>query len=531
MNNILFVLLCLNFIYPMLNTLHIFQQNRYEVGRYHSWLINDLKRKKIRIIGLFVGVIVSVIIYVVVLNSNEGLTLWAQLLFVIFMILSIFINYKVYENKKKTIIKPLVFTSRVKRQIFVITLLQIITHYFIMLYLTVQLYPLIILVSVCTSWILMYLVAIITSPIEKIVKKYFVSLAKKIIKQMPCVKVGITGSFGKTSSKNVLQAILSEKYYSLMTPASFNTPMGITITIREQLKAIHEVFICEMGADHVGEIDYLSKFIKPKFGVVTSIGPQHLNTFGSLQNIIKEKMCLIENLDIDGVGIINLDNQYIRDYHINNQCKIVSYGIASSDVDYQAINIVYSPSGSKFDVVINGEIVCFETKLLGEHNIANILAAICVGLEMDITCAQLVNAVKKIDYIEHRLQVKKINGYTFIDNAFNSNPSGSKMSLEVMKMMPNKRYIITPGMIDLGKEQFYLNKEFGKHMLDRVDFVVLVGINQTKPILEGLNEVGFNPDNIVVCKTVKEAFGFIYQDATIYDTILLENDLPDAFNN
>ena len=135
-----------------------------------------------------------------------------------------------------------------------------------------------------------------------------------------------------------------------------------------------------------------------------------------------------------------------------------------------------------------------------------------------------------VNYVEHRLQLKKINGFNYIDNAFNSNPEGAKMSLEVMKMMPNHRYIITPGMIDLGHEQDAYNKAFGQQMLGCVDTVILVGKKQTQAIYEGLVEVGFDLKEVLIVDTVKEAFAYIEANASRDDMILLENDLPDAFN-
>jgi len=372
----------------------------------------------------------------------------------------------------------------------------------------------------------------INEPFETIVKNHFLKQAEHILSEHnDLIKIGITGSYGKTSTKNILNAVLSDEYYTLMTPASYNTPMGITITIREMLKPLHEVFICEMGADKVGEIDFLMNFVKPRYGIVTSIGPQHLNTFKSMDNIISEKMAMIENLPTDGIGFVNMDNEYIANYHIMNTCRIVTYGIMSVNVDYRVTQIDYSPYGSSFVITDpDGFSHKFETKLLGEHNIMNILVSVALARELKINWDQLKVLVKQIDHIEHRLELKKINGYTFIDNAFNSNPEGARMSLQVLSRMPNKRIIVTPGMIDLGERQDQENKSFGKQMLGKVDLVILVGKAQTLSITEGLKEVGFDQSKIIVVDTVRAAFDRVYQIADINDTILLENDLPDAFN-
>lgn len=522
-NSIIAFLFLLVLWVPMKHALHMFQQNRYERERYQAWLINHVKTQNK---SIWIPLVVQLVIFLLGFIVEQGI-------YQIVIVLSIMVWFilSVINELKIEYIKPLVFTERVKRQVAVLYGL-----YIILILLCIQL-PFewkSIVLFMCTYgvWGMIFVMDYLTRPIEETIKKKFLSDAKHRLEGFNhLVKIGITGSYGKTSSKNILQSILSEQFYSLMTPASFNTPMGVTRTIREHLKPIHEVFICEMGADHVGDISELCEFIHPTIGVVTSIGPQHLNTFGSIENIIQEKMQMIESLPTDGLGIINKDNEYIRNYVIKNKCRLVSYGIKESAVDYYATNIVYSPKGSTFTIVTENDEIDFETRLLGEHNIANICAAIAIARELKVEWKNVQQAVKKVQYVEHRLELKKINGYTFIDNAFNSNPVGSAMSLEVMSMMPNKRFVITPGMIDLGNQQDELNKEFGRKMKDKVDVVILVGIQQTKPIVEGLNEVGFDSKHVHVCKTVKDAFGLVYTLATPEDTILLENDLPDAFNN
>ena len=316
----------------------------------------------------------------------------------------------------------------------------------------------------------------------------------------------------------------------LITPASYNTPMGITRTLREMLKPIHEVFVCEMGADKVGDISYLMDFVKPKYGVVTSIGPQHLNTFHNIDNIIKEKMEAIEMLPKDGVGFINLDNEYIRNYKIRNSCKIVKVGIENDEADLCARDVVYTKEGSQFSLTVDGENYRLKTSLLGKHNITNILIGIAIAKQLGMEMKQIAKTVSSIRQVQHRLEVKKINGFTFNDDAFNSNPVGSKMALDVLSMMPGKRVIVTPGMIDLGEKEDQINYEFGAYMYDKADEVILVGEKQTKKILEGLAASGFDEEKIFVFKTVREAFQYIYSHLTYEDTILLENDLPDAFN-
>lgn len=517
------ILLCLLLV-PCKHILHMFQQNRYETGRLSKWLKDQGKQKKIPWLSFLFFILFVALIFVTDEKIRLLMTIWVA---VVYAALSMFLESK----KAKKYIQPLNWTWRVKRQMLTLFLLNLCWIGCFVVVLPSAYWNFIAASALFINWGLVYVMAWITTPIENAVKKHFMNIAKKILQNHRAKIIGITGSYGKTSCKNILQEVLSEQFYSLMTPASFNTPMGITITIREHLKPLHEVFICEMGADHVGDIEHLMNFVHPQVGVVTSIGPQHLQTFKSLENIIHEKMQMIEMLPTNGMGVLNKDNENIRNYQIKNTCKILWYGIEQEDVDYRAIEISYSKHGSRFTVLDRDGIKTeFETRLLGEHNIANILAAIALGKQMGISYSQLQDAVKKVQFVEHRLQLKKINGYTFIDDAFNSNPVGSAMSLEVLKMMDGKRFIVTPGMIDLGEQQSAANKAFGMKMKGKADVVILVGVNQTKPIMEGLQESGFDMSQVYVCKTVKEAFDLVYQQATLQDTILLENDLPDAFN-
>ena len=190
-----------------------------------------------------------------------------------------------------------------------------------------------------------------------------------------------------------------------------------------------------------------------------------------------------------------------------------------------------SSSGSVFTVVHGDERVQLETKLLGELNILNILSAVACARYLGVEWNVIARAVKTMKQVEHRLELKVINGHRFIDDAFNANPTGSAMALDVLGMMPGTRWIVTPGMIDLGARQEEINKEFGRNMKGKADEVILVGRNQTKPIYAGLQEAGFDMDHVYVVDTVKEAFAIVYSQADADDTILLENDLPDAFNH
>lgn len=510
MMNLIRISICLlaSFI-PSKKALHMFQQNRYELYRYSKWLFRkvnfDFKLVLFVLVNLLLAFIDKPYFY------ESGL--------VLLLIIS-YVNIKA--ELKHEYIKKLVITARVKRQIFVLIILLVLLFFFFD--------KLALIGSLIYPMFLIYPMALLTAPFEKAIKKHYEHLAQNILQSLPLLtKIGITGSFGKTSVKNIIFDLLSENKIVLKTPASYNTPMGITKTIRESLKPTHEIFVCEMGADHVGEITYLMNFVKPQIGIVTSIGPQHLNTFGSLDKIIKEKMQMIECLPTNGLGIINVDNPYIANYKIKNKCSIIRVGMHNSNADLVAKDLKYSVDGSQFKVNLRGEDITFNIPLLGEHNVMNCLLAIALADYLGLKKKEIVNYCQNIKPIEHRLEKKIINGYHFIDNAFNSNPVGCKLSLDVLSKMPGKRVIVTPGLIDLGKEEFKANKEFGRYMYQKCDFVIIVGELEKNALLEGLKEGGFSNENIICVGNERSAFNYIYEHFTVADTILLENDLPDAF--
>ena len=512
-----YIVLIVAFIFaslvPCKHALHMFQQNRYDLARYAHWQknnITDINNDCLIPLGCMV---ISFLV-------RKYIVAWIVSLLVLMGF------YNIYKEKKRNYIKPIDITQRVKRQIATMVILGILLGIF------VNNKRLLIFLSGISPWLLIYPMGLITQPIEKYVQNKFKDEAKQILdNHTGLIKIGITGSYGKTSTKNVIQSIISSKYLSLMTPASFNTPMGITRTIREYLKPIHQVFVCEMGADHVGDITELMEFVRPSIGVVTSIGPQHLQTFGTQKAIIKEKMQMIEMLPEDGLGVLNYDNEYIKKYKIYNDVKTVSYGIRSIRVTYRALRIKYSSQGSQFDVKTDeGEVYHFETKLLGSLNILNILSAIAVARHLDIDWETIQQAVKATNQIEHRLELKNINNRTFIDDAFNANPSGAKMALEVLSKMPGTRYVVTPGMIDLGEIQDEENHKFGMEMKDKVDEVILVGDKQVHAIKQGLEDSGFDMNHVHILPTINDAFTYLWANSNKKDTILLENDLPDAFN-
>lgn len=519
------------FIVVFKKHLHMAQQNLYNRNkRYMKWFIKDIRKPKEYHITLLFMFLTLLAISILRLNSVLILT--------IYFFIACFIAYKIFkkENKKSIEKLPLKVTPRIKRLIFttlLITTLLTFTFFTKYNYLYLSIYYLIYILIIMLIDIIIMFAILINTPIEKLVYYYFRFKAKKKLREMKYLKViGITGSYGKTSSKNILNEILSIKYNVLPSPKNFNTPNGLMITINEQLTKFDEIFIAEMGAYKKGEIKELCDLVSPKYGILTKIGDAHLESFGSKENIIKTKFELIESLPSDGIGILNGDDENQLKYKLKNKCKIIWIGIDNQDVDIYAKNIKTSSNGMSFDIVFKGDknIYSFNTKLLGYANVYNILAALALAKEFDLSIDQMIQAVSNIKQIEHRLELKQVGNITYIDDAYNSNPVGSKMALDTLKIMPGKRYVVTPGMIELGAKEYELNKEFGMQIKSSCDIVILVGEKQTRPIYEGLKEEKMNEDNIYIVKDVIEALNIVRKDKDKNIFVLLENDLPDIFN-
>lgn len=522
------VSLCVVLVYLYLKSkksFHMLQQNWYNEGnRYIKWIFSNKKKVFFTLDILFVIFIIGMWIPIKI----------EMCLFILFYMVISLIYIK--NTKKEQVKKPLAFTSRVKRLFITTMLLYILPVVCMCLKFNeeyLHFYYLIIGFLVYINYFVVLLANIINIPIEASIRLKFKRRAIRKLKSMPNMKViGITGSYGKTSSKNILSDILNVKFNALPTPKNFNTPLGLTITINNTLDKFNDLFIAEMGAFKKGEVKQLCDFVHPTYGILTKIGTAHMESFGSQKNIQEGKFELIESLPSDGIGVLNGDDELQVSYALKNDVKIIWIGIDNKDVDVRATDIELTHKGTKFNVIFKGDNkkYPFETKLLGQANVYNILAGIALGRELGISISQLQQGVKKVHAVEHRLELKKYGDIFIIDDAYNSNPVGSKMAVDVLGMMPGKKIIVTPGMIELGEKEYELNKVFGEHIATTCDEVILVGETQTKPIYDGLIAKKFNKANIHVINDVKLAFPLMQKLKENDTYVLLENDLPDIFN-
>ena len=512
-------------IYKARKSMHMLQQNWYNDGnRYFKWILDNITRVFITYDLLF---IFFVLFKYVKFNASV-------IIFSIFYIIVYFL-YK-SKIKKEQSKKPLVITARIKR-LYVTMLILYLIGISPMLFLFNEnsvygYYTYIGLIAYLNPFIVM-VANIINKPVEKLVYLHYKRQAKtKLYSMKDIKKIGITGSYGKTSTKNFLNDILSVKYNSFATPKSFNTMYGLINAINNYMDKFSEVFIAEMGAFKIGEIKEKAEFVKPKYAILTTIGTAHLESFKTHENIQKAKFELIDSLPSDGLAILNKDDEYQTSYKIKSKCNVKWVSTKDKESDLYINKIKVTNNGTKFtckfkDIKKEYE---FETKLLGIANIYNISEAILLAYNLGMDIEQIQIGVKRIKTIEHRLELKKFGNINIIDDAYNSNPVGSKMAVDVLGLMDGKKIIVTPGMIELGSEEYSANMEFGRHIASVCDEVILIGEHQTKPILDGLHKEKYSDKKIHILNDVKEAFPLMRKLSDGNTYVLLENDLPDIFN-
>jgi UDP-N-acetylmuramoyl-tripeptide--D-alanyl-D-alanine ligase len=370
-------------------------------------------------------------------------------------------------------------------------------------------------------------VNIINAPIEAGVRRHYLNDAKRILAEHPnLVKIGITGSYGKTSLKYYLTTLLRGHFTTLMTPESYNTPMGITMTIRGELRATHEVFVCEMGAKKVGEIKEDCDLVNPQIGVVTAIGEQHLATFGSQEAILRTKLELADAVKGKGMLYLNGDDILLRANQPDQDRQL--YGLCTDNQTY-AYGLSVSTSGTVFSLNHKGkDFVDLVTPLIGGHTIQNLAGALAVALDLGVTEAELRTQLGKLVPAPHRLSMSHNGGATIIDDAYNSNPAGAKAALDTLAMFDAVKILITPGMVELGEREEALNEAFGEQAVI-ADHVFLVGARQTEPIARGLASAGYDQAKVTIVEDVKDAIARAYALPGESKVILLENDLPDNY--
>ena len=384
---------------------------------------------------------------------------------------------------------------------------------------------------------------LLMQPVEAYMRRRYLQQAANTLRNISPKIIGITGSYGKTTTKYFLRDILSVRYQTYATPKSYNTLMGISLAINRDLADDYrtEYFVIEMGAYVEGEIARICQLTPPDIAIVTEVGPQHLERFGSLEKLKKAKYEIVSNLQPDGVAVFNWDNPYIREMiaqgypetRLTVSRELTIDEAREHDVAWIASDIVEDLSGLSFSVsnVATGEGASITTQVVGEHNVTNLLLCIAVAHYEGIQLRDIVLRIRSLQPAESRL-VRKTTaaGITIINDAYSANPKGVVSALKVLGMhSAGARLLITPGMIELGELQEEENRKLGLLAAEHATDIILVGAEQTKPILEAIQTTSFDRSRVQVVSSLQDSVAWYQQNLKAGDTILFLNDLPDTY--
>lgn len=521
------VSICL-IVLTLLRYIHIIQLNSYNLDQNVIWM------KKNAVFFLINNVLLIAAILFYIMNITPFY------LVIVICLLGILIENLPRKQKKK-----LVFTSRIKRLILISAIL------FALFFLPIVInkknsdafYP---ILSVALAPYIVFLSYFISLPIENAFRKKYMNEAKKIIDENSLLyTIGITGSFGKTSVKYYLNTILKSKYGVCMTPESFNTAMGATLTIKNNLKNIDEIFICEMGARRVGDVKEICDIVSPRGAILTDVGNMHLDTFKNIENVRKCKFELIDavykrhkDTTEQNFVLVNGDNdlinEKIKEYDFR-EGNIYTYGISEKN-DFYAHSIKSGVSGTVFNIC------CFsndekkkidievETKLLGVYNIKNLVASVAYSLLLDVDILDIKKEVRMIEAVPHRLKLLTYDkDNLIIDDAYNSNPKGARNAVDALAGFDDYiKIIITPGMVELADRQDIENQDFASYAAKVVDFALVVGKTNKEALNNGF-KTKLDKDSLICFDKVEEAIFYARNNIKGKKVILLENDLSDNY--
>ena len=511
-------------------SLHMLQQNLYnENNRYVKWIFKNYKQfldwDLLLVLITFIGSLVFFDLENVVNIAIAGL-----------VILGFYVGFswlnRIKNDQNK---KPLVVTARIKRLMFTTFVLYFIPLCLMSCFIADSLFVwrmlFVLAFMIYFNMFVVYLANIINFPIERVVYLHYKLKAQSKLKNMSNLKIiGITGSYGKTSTKMFLTKFLEKKYIVCSSPYSYNTPMGITKVVLNDLKPEHNVLIAEMGATSKGDIKELCDMVMPNAGIITAVGEQHLDTFKSLENILSTKFELAEALKDKDFCVFNCASDNTQKLY--EQCNLNNKVAVGDTNNYlYAKNIVATEDGLEFIICYNKKEYKTYTSILGEHNIQNILCAAALALKLGISIKQILEVIPTLQSVEHRLQLTKLeDNILIIDDSFNSNIHGTAVALETLSLFSDRRKIVvTPGLVELGKKENIENIELGKRIAKVADLVILVNKNQSDNLKKGLLEGGFSEENIYMQETLFEVTNLFKTILRSGDVVLLENDLPDNY--
>jgi UDP-N-acetylmuramoyl-tripeptide--D-alanyl-D-alanine ligase len=540
-----------------LRYLQFLQQEDYESARFIHWLV---ARKAFDTRGILTSIVAVITNFVTPLSVPGDFRAGLNLI-----VAGCFAYLASREDDPRTAGKlALKMTDRAKR-IFHLSLALYVVAMLIFAALFVRDFSdsLSMIKSMCALWSFQMLACFaepfilalannLLNPYEKGLQENFANEAREILRKVHPLVIGITGSYGKTSSKVILTDILNSVAPTFTTPRSINSYMGVTREIRERMKPHHKYAVIEMGAYYTGSIKRMCTLTPPNAAIVTAVGAMHLERFGSQENVFKAKSELAEALPKDGILVVNGDYEYCRKMADNHKDKrVFVYGLdeTSGPVDALMYDIVPTDKGTNFSIRWQGKDYTGATSLLGRPMLSNALATFTMACVLGLNPELVLAVIKNVKTESNRLEPQRApissmqamrNGkppregtVLRLNDAYNSNPQGFKGALEVLNRVSGSRKIlVTPGMIELGDRQFEENKNCAKNAAEFCDLVIVVGATNKQALVEGLTEGGLKTEKLKQVDSMREALNFLAEDfCSDGDVVLIENDLPDLYES
>lgn len=520
--------------------LKYFQQHEYNGERFLRWLVLENSRFDLKLSLQLISLSLLSFLLIQFFGEAHYIAPFLQNLWLLFAPILVLLRAYLERDEHKGK-KSLVFTSRARRIFWASAVCNAASLLFFSmessLFLSIlflQLQPLFLVFANTALWIY-----------EKKIQTVLIKEAQDKLEQMKMITIGITGSFGKTSLKHILGHILSSLDSAYMTPGSVNTVMGVTRAIREGLAEKTRVFIVEMGAYARGSIARLCHLAPPDIAIVTSIGPAHYERFKSLEEVAIAKSELPEAaLQRKGRCYFGPSVSSYLPFKTLGQKHKAQVQLNPIAERIHVSRHYHTLEGLVIECSIDGKAAQVRVPIFGKHQVDNILLALLVVIDMGYSLERAIASLQSLQQIKHRLEVKQMSsGLTWIDDGFNSNPVGFCSALEFMTEMrdlkwerakqqgqkaPGKRYLITPGMVELGSEHVRLHEKVGKVAVEHVDVLLAVCPERIAPLIK---EFELRGKELHRFSSFQSACHFFLKEQHSEDVVLIENDLPDLYES
>jgi UDP-N-acetylmuramoyl-tripeptide--D-alanyl-D-alanine ligase len=502
-----------------LTYLHIFQQEEYDSVRFSRWLV---LRTAFDIRATAFILLIGFLEFAIVLSDAVAGGLVSAALVIIAVR---------EKDPRKASKKKLVLTPRAQKVLLVAAAILAVCA---------------ISVSLASSRTLMWIIPVqeipftlvvanlLLTPFERRLQQRFWNEAHSKLVSLKPVVVGITGSYGKTSTKHLLGHILELQAPTLITPGSVNTPMGIARIVREQLGPHHRFFVCEMGAYGPGSIARLCRLAPPNYGVITAIGMAHYERFKTLDTVASAKFELAVAAAANHGKVIVaapvLQFQAAANFYKEHRDSTLVVGPEAADL--QILSSSQTETGIQSEVIWKGAPYLLKAPIYGQHHASNMAIAFATACVLGVMPEDAVVALASVPQISHRLEVKRgTGGATLIDDAYNSNPVGFHSALHLLSALRKnggRRVLVTPGMVEMGTRHDEEHRNVGRLAGEHVDVLLPVVPTRIATLTDGFRTA--NPKGVVVeCDNFAAAQKWMDANLHAEDVVLLENDLPDLY--